>query len=180
MTIVFKSLVYSHIDYALPIWGAVSNANLRRCHNTITHFLKCLFVKGYSFNCRRNDNILRANKKKKFDDYYKLYEKLSCLTVFERHTYVTVLFTRSLLDHQDILDCFNRVLRPASQSQRSFRSNVLRVPSGSSFINDSFLFRAAKLWNMLPNKVKSLGNASFKFELNRWLVENRNSPSVVF
>ena len=101
MIVVFKSLVYSHIDYGLPIWGAVSNTSLAKCKKRINHFLKCLFIQGYSFNFRYNNVVMRDARKHAEIDIDELYERLCLLTIFERYTYMTVLFTRSLLPHED-------------------------------------------------------------------------------
>ena len=177
MTIVFKSLVYSHIDYGLPVWGAVSNALLQKCRKTIDHALKCLFCDGYSYNFKCNNFMMMNVRQHSTVDIYELYEKLCLLTVFERHTYMTVLLTRSLLSLTDKLECISEIMRPQT-SERTMRLNFLNLPVGSGFYQNSYQFRAAKIWNKLPPLIHKLGTGSFKYKLNEWIITQRNNSSV--
>ena len=176
MTIVFKSLVYSHIDYGLPVWGAVSNTHLLKYRKRIDHFLKCLFCKGYSYTLHGNNCVMRSKRKAKTVDFFEMYEKLCLLSIFERHTYMTVLLTRSLLLHTEKLQCITEIMRP--EHERTRRLNLLILPAASGFYQDSYQFRAAKIWNKLPQSIHKLGIDSFKNKLNEWIIRQRHSETV--
>ena len=70
------------------------------------------------------------------------------------------------------------IMRP--QSDRTMRLNLLILPAGSGFFQNSFQFRAAEIWNMLPPTVHKLGTESFKYKLNEWIIKQRDNPSVTW
>ena len=107
-----------------------------------------------------------------------MYEKLCLLTIFERHTYMTVLLTRSLLLQTYKLQCITEIMRP--EAERTRRLNLLILPAASGFYQDSYQYRAAKIWNKLPPSIHKLGTDSFKYKLNEWIIRQRHSDTVTF
>ena len=133
-------------------------------------------IVGNSYVRHGNNCVMKSKRKGKTVDIFEMYEKLCLLTIFERHTYMTVLLTRSLLLQSDKLQCIVEIMRP--EQERNRRLNLLILPAASGFYQDSYQLRAAKIWNKLPQSIHKLGIDSFKNKLNEWIIRQRHSETV--
>jgi hypothetical protein len=185
MSTVFKSLVYSHIDYGIPIWGCTPDRIIACLQKTIDHFLKCWFIKSHSFSryvyenrCKTLICKARGKKKRTAYDLNTFYEEFGILTVSERYIYMTLTASRSFFLLKDLPICIRDILfdfnASATNTRQTRQNRNMKVLLTSAFYHKSFQYRLSILWNKLPLNVKSdMTFSDFKYELDKWLISLR-------
>ena len=152
----YYSLLYPYLIYALPVWGSAS----------ITRISKIKSLQRRAFKVVFNDlgylpDLLIINRVLSFAD---LYQYIVLQYFFKYMINVNNYFYSYVIDFQ-VTHNYN---------SRFSLNNNLNLPtlrlSGSL---NSFVFRSIKMWNSLPNTLKSCFNLHyFKVNLRAYLLLN--------
>jgi Reverse transcriptase (RNA-dependent DNA polymerase) len=200
MPTVYKATVIPHLDFALPFFS--HSQQLSSIQKTIDFFLKCYYVKGYSYRRFFHVNMAKANKltpkanatsclgkvkfKSPFDPVgYKelltFYERFGIQTAPERAEFLTLTNIFSILNTDTNNHLKDLFINPASTIRRSHRLVNLEVSRFSSFLKTSFKSRGIGLFNSLPPKLKLADSKQvFKVNMRKWLNTKRLNNYVFF
>ena len=177
LTQLLKTTVLSTIDYALPIWAVQDSDKLQLIQNKINRAL---------LDFRRKDTFCMRKKGRKNVIYESdMLERANLLSVNERLQYnCSVFIFKCLRQPLDIM-FLNQYLvrRPAGRtraSQQSATDLQITHRHRTATYARSFMYRAIKLWNDLPNSTRDLEFSldKFKNEIANYIISKRATVPI--
>ena len=142
----YQGYILPYIDYGSVTWGSASVTN-------IEHISK--------LQKRAARIILRANYDTPSVD---MFSQLGCLSILDRLKYNKAVLTYRAINNLSP-EYITQLLKPVSEvhtlNLRSSENGSLYVPKARTALFDgSFSFSAPRLWNALPQTVKTSGSLS--------------------
>lgn len=149
---IYNSLVKSHIDYLVEVWGCAAESNLKTLQISQNKIIKTLF------------------KYNRLMDTKLLYEKTKLLNLKQTYTYTTCILIRKILT--------NKIHTELSLSERTFKHqlrNANKISLITPRINHgkyNIMFEGAQMYNNLPNDIKDCNSFGlFKSKLKKYIYE---------
>lgn len=169
-----NSLIYSIIDYALPIWGSISPSYLdqlqKKINGLITHF--------FHPHTRKLRHHRLCNSQLNEQTLNSLLEKCNSLTVRERFTYYTANFVFQTLKFSNkcTIESFKTLF---VFSQRSRRQILSLQQKNNEAMESNLAFHGARLWNLLPPTIRNinLSHREFTRVVTQWCMKVRGNAS---
>jgi hypothetical protein len=142
---IYNSLVKSHIDYLIEVWGTSTKTNLSILQTAQNKLLKTLFHLDYSTPT----------------DY--LYKKLKVMNIIQSYTYHNCILVRKIL-HKDIhtkITFSKEIHQHKMKLRRSI--DIKLLPPRTNYGKKSIMYEGSQLYNKLPKNIKeSKSIATFK------------------
>ena len=159
-----QSLILSHLNYCLPVWGSTSNTQLSRVQKLL-NFAARIAVGGA----------------RKYDHVSPIFEKLKWLKMKQRFIYsICILVFKSINTIvPEWLFPLPTVRVTRSNLVNTRHQNKLYVPRTNTDTGARNLsVIGPKLWNQLPNSISDCQSLlSFKARLTRYLFINQLSQT---
>jgi hypothetical protein len=185
LSILLKAFIHPVCDFGLTIWGRHADATYQLLQNKVNNILltyeypkfKNLFRKGLwaTRNVVTNDLLAKLRKAKSNISIDSLLYSYNLLTIKERLAYFTLIRLYKILK-------FNTANLKRLFHFSTRNSVVLIVPMHRTvFAEDSFVYRAVKLWNSLPTDIRRLDFVNcdeFNEAISCWLLEKRSGIYV--
>lgn len=152
-TIIYNSLVKSHLEYLIEIWGSAATTNLKQLQRTQNKIIKVLFHYPYL------TPTVQLYKKTNFLDLRKLYIYSTCILIRN-------ITTNSIKS--------NIQLHKKVTSHKLRNKYKIQLPKvRTSYGKKTILFEGAQLYNKLPNYIKECKTLNmYKHELKKYLQIN--------
>ena len=149
---IYNSIIYPNLHYCCSVWGGCTAYNMNP--------LLILQKRLVRIMCHKTRLTHTAP----------LFKSLSVLTVAKIHSYMCLLFVFKMLQNDS--DWF--VIHSNSFNTRLSNQSFLTLPPiYSTHSRRSIRWVGPKLWNSLPNNLRSITNYnSFKFHVKRYLLAN--------
>jgi hypothetical protein len=172
--------VYSVIDYALPVWGYVSDSNISILQSKINSLLGAFFYPRICNKFQKYNKIAHANENRHHQsislNYPELWDKCNIVSVAERLKYFCATTAFSAIRFNLVPEMSEKfVLIPSTHKE------TLSLPSYTTeFAKKSVFYQSALVWNDLSPDCKEIGLTLFKFKrlVNAWLLRKRNKEFV--
>ena len=159
--IVIQSLVLSHINYCLTIWGTTTSSLIDKIQK-LQNFAARVAVGGI----------------KKYDHVSPAYRELKWLKIRQKHTNDICCTMFKIINnvYPDWLYSFPTVHDSTASVTR--QQNNLIVPRSKTDTGArAFAVTGPKLWNSLPfNITSTTSHGSFKSKLRNFILSDLNSP----
>lgn len=151
-TIIYNSLVKSHLEYLIEIWGCAAKTILMPLQRTQNKIIKTLYHYHY----------LTPTKT--------LFEKTKLLNLKQLYTYGTCILIKKITTNsvQSKLQLHKKTISYNLRNKNKLQRRQARTNYGKKTI----LFEGAQLFNDLPNDVKDCENINrFKLKLRNYVYE---------
>ena len=160
---VYYALVYSRFTYAISAWGSAYPTSLRRLKSLVKKAI--LMVTNHMIQEHIPNAVNRVFLQ--YDDVYRIFVLAKTYNIIRegRHEYFSEKFTRLLIPHRYVT---------RSQLERRFTTPFYVKTK----CQNSFLFRSIRLWNRIPNAIKSSCNIRrFKNKLKIYYQDRAWDPN---
>ena len=154
----YYAYIYSKLNYGINAWGGVLLAHsasneLKNLHNKV---VKLLFARF--FNLKTAEQVFSRLKILKLEDIY-------------RYNLMITMFNIAKRDRIPFM--YRKISSFGFKHAYNTRNNILRLPiCYNSFFTYNFVYRAIKVFNDIPNKLKNIANFnSFKNCLKKYFVD---------
>ena len=154
----YYAYIYSKLNYGINAWGGVLLAHsasneLKNLHNKV---VKLLFARF--FNLKTAEQVFSRLKILKLEDIY-------------RYNLMITMFNIAKRDRIPFM--YRKISSFGFKHVYNTRNNILRLPiCYNSFFTYNFVYRAIKVFNDIPNKLKNIANFnSFKNCLKKYFVD---------
>lgn len=144
--IIYNSLVKSHLEYLIEIWGSAAKTNLNPLQRTQNMLIKTLFHYKYSTPTKT------------------LYEKSKLLNLTQLYTYSTCVLIKNITSHaiQSNIQLHRKKITHNLRNKYKLELKTARTNYGKK----TLLFEGAQLFNRLPDDIKNCDNIkAFKIKL---------------
>lgn len=135
---IYNSLIKSHIDYLIEIWGSAAKSHINIIQRAQNKLIKVLFCYNYLTPTER------------------LYKETKIMSVTQTYIYFTCLLIRKILTkniHTQI--SFTKKSQIQKIQLRNTNDLVLRTPR-TNYGKKNILFEGAKIYNKLPKDIKNI------------------------
>lgn len=155
---IYNSMVKSHIDYLIEIWGTAAKTNLQLLQRAQNKIIKALF---------RYDYLTPS---------LKLYKDTKIMSLTHIYTYNTCILVRKILTkdiHSQIT--FTKKTQIKKRLTRQANHICLRAPR-TNYGKKSIMYEGGKLYNNLPKDIKEIKSLIvFKKVLKSYILKNLSS-----
>lgn len=148
--VIYNSLVKSHLEYMIEIWGSAAATHLKQLQTTQNKIIKIL----------HHYNYLTPTKT--------LYEKTKLLNLTQLYTYCTCILVRNI-SNQTIQTNIKLHKKETTYNLRHKNKIQLRKPR-TNYGHKTILYEGAQLYNNLPKEIKESSSINvFKNKLKIYL-----------
>lgn len=134
---IYNSLVKTHIDYLIEIWGAAAKSNLKILQTAQNKLIKTLFNYDY------------------LTPSVQLYKNVKLMNIDNTFKYFTCILIRKILTNDIRTGITFKTKAQHTQLKRLRNANniILRSPR-TNYGKNNIYFQSAQIYNKLPNNIK--------------------------
>lgn len=142
---IYNSLVKSHLDYLIEVWGSAAKTNLKSLQIAQNKIIKRLFHYNY---LTRTKKIYKETKLMNITQMYKFNTCLLIRKILTRDIHSKIIFTKKK-------NIQNRLTRQAN--------NINLSKARTNYGKRNIMFEGVQFYNKLPKDLKSV-NSLFTFK----------------
>jgi hypothetical protein len=161
LKMIYYSLVHSHLSYCITIWGGApptTKKPLVTIQNKIIRIITFSQYRTHAPPLFLKLNILQI------DDIYRLHLALLIHKIFNNQ----ITGTHNLTNISHIHNHNTRL------SKNNFYTNFHSTNTGLS----TYSAKGIKIWNKLPNEIKTLSYDSFKYKVKQFIMESNKKQTL--
>ena len=175
---IYYSLVYTHLNYAILVWGNVISNNITRGTTSFEH----VPISLKNLNTVHNKAVRALVCAKRRDPFSKIYRELNLLKLVDICYYNLGTFTYTTFNEDNPKLYKNYALYHSKQPHYSTRSALEKCNLSDEIYYDqpdllntlhATRYAAAAFWNKIPLSIKqSKSTYAFNSNLKSWLTRN--------
>lgn len=163
--IFINSMIFSHISYGLTTWS--------QAHQTTIKHIECLY-----------NQAIKILDKKRIRHHHcqilKKYKILSFANFISLHTVKLVFKCLNNTAPRLLCESVTRLQSGTRSTTRATSKGNCIVPfRRTSFAQTAFSIKGTKLWNSLPDTLKSIATLlTFKKQTKQWLIQQQSCSHI--